>query len=85
SPALGEPRSIHLSYGRKMRILQQSFILIFFFKFFFKKIKIIPIPKDIYHAKHFIESIVSPVTFKNLEVKDNEMILTAGSRSKAAL
>lgn len=50
-----------------------------------KKIKIIPIPKNIYHAKPFIEVIVNPVVFKNLEIKNNEIILTAGSRSKAAL
>ena len=29
--------------------------------------------------------IVSPVTFKDLEIKDNEIILTAGSYSKAML
>lgn len=50
-----------------------------------KRIKIIPIPKDINHAKHFIEAVVNPVTFKNLEIKDHEIILTAGSQSKAAL
>ncbi len=50
-----------------------------------KKIKVIPLPRGIEHAKPFIETIVSPVTFKELEVKDHEMILTAGSQSKAAL
>lgn len=50
-----------------------------------KKIKVIPIPGSIEHAKPFIEAIVAPVTFKNLEVKGDEMILTAGSQSKAAL
>ena len=50
-----------------------------------KRIKVIPIPKGIEHAKQFIEAIVSPVEFKELEVKDNEIILTAGNRSKAAL
>lgn len=50
-----------------------------------KKIKIIPIPLGIQHIKQFIEIIVSPVTFKGLEVKGNEIILTAGSQSKAAL
>ena len=52
---------------------------------FRKKIKIIPIPGGIQNAKEFIQAIVSPVTFKALEVKDNELILTAGSQSKAAL
>lgn len=50
-----------------------------------KKIKIIPIPLGIQHIKQFIEIIVSPVTFKGLEIKGNEIILTAGGQSKAAL
>ena len=50
-----------------------------------KKIKIISEPKGIYNAKKFIEEIVSPITFKDLEVADDEIILTAGSQSKAAL
>ena len=50
-----------------------------------RRIKIIPIPKGIEHAKDFIQAIVSPVEFKDLEIKENEIILTAGSRSKAAL
>ncbi len=36
-----------------------------------KKIKIIASPRGIEDAKSFIESIVKPVTFKGLEVKDN--------------
>ena len=50
-----------------------------------KKIKIIPIPQGIHHARDFIKTIVYPVEFKDLEIRDNEMILTAGSRNKAAL
>ena len=50
-----------------------------------KKIKIIPISQGIQDAKDFIEAIVSPVKFKDLEIKDNEIIITAGSQSKAAL
>lgn len=50
-----------------------------------KRIKVIPIPNGIRDAEYFIKAIVSPVTFKNLEVKDNEIILTAGNQSKAAL
>ena len=50
-----------------------------------KRIKVIPEPKGIDDAKKFIELIVSPVTFKDLEVVDNEIVLTAGSQSKAAL
>ena len=50
-----------------------------------RRIKVIPIPKGIQHIKQFIQAIVSPVEFKDLEVKEEEIILTAGSRSKAAL
>ena len=50
-----------------------------------KRIKIIAIPRDIKDAKAFISSIVSPVTFKALEITLDEIILTAGSQSKAAL
>ncbi|MBU4070154.1 MAG: hypothetical protein KJ646_04190 [Nanoarchaeota archaeon] len=50
-----------------------------------KKIKVIPIPYGIQHVKEFIRAIVSPVLFKDLEIKDNEIILTAGNQSKAAL
>lgn len=50
-----------------------------------KRIKVIPTPKGVEHAKPFIEAIVNPVKFKGLEVKDNEVILTAGKQSKAAL
>jgi len=50
-----------------------------------KKIKIIAVPKDIKDAKAFISAIVSPVTFKELEITPDEIKLTAGSQSKAAL
>tara|TARA_Y100000310_G_scaffold255681_1_gene263204 strand:- start:2707 stop:3120 length:414 start_codon:yes stop_codon:yes gene_type:complete len=49
-----------------------------------KRIKVIPKPNSIYVRK-FIEDVVSPITFKDLEVAENEIILTAGSQSKAAL
>jgi len=50
-----------------------------------KKIKIIPIPNEPYHVRPFIESIVSPVPFKDLEIRGNEIILSASTQSKAAL
>jgi len=50
-----------------------------------KKIKVIPIPNGVEDAQEFVKAIVSPVTFKELEVKDDEIVLTAGSQSKAAL
>jgi len=50
-----------------------------------KRIKIIAMPEGIKDAKSFIQDIVSPVTFKELEITPTEIILTAGSQSKAAL
>ena len=50
-----------------------------------KRIKVVAKPRGIQDAKKFIEAIVSPVKFNDLEVKDDEIVLTAGSHSKAAL
>ena len=50
-----------------------------------KRIRIIAVPRDMKDAKEFISSIVSPVTFKELEITPDQIILTAGSQSKAAL
>ena len=50
-----------------------------------KKIRVIPSPSGIQNARQFIENIVKPVMFKDLEVRGREMILTAGSQSKASL
>lgn len=50
-----------------------------------KRIRIIEESQGIADAQRFMEDVVSPVTFKSLEIKDNEFILTAGSQSKAAL
>jgi len=51
-----------------------------------KRIRVIPVPRGIQDAKPFIETIVNPVTFKDLEITDKEIILNAGgTQSKAAL
>ncbi|VVB82208.1 Uncharacterised protein [uncultured archaeon] len=51
-----------------------------------KRVKIIPCPRGIQDAKYFIENIVRPVTFKDLEIKGNEIIVNAGGMlNKAAL
>jgi len=50
-----------------------------------RRIRIIPSPDGISDIKRFIESIVNPVTFKDIGVSENEVILNAGSQSKAAL
>jgi len=50
-----------------------------------KRVRIIAKPNGISEAKIFIQAIVAPVEFKEIEIKDNEIILTAGMQSKAAL
>ncbi|VVB83392.1 Uncharacterised protein [uncultured archaeon] len=51
-----------------------------------KKIRIIPMPRGLHDARGFIQTIVKPITFKDLEIKGNEIIITAGNiQSKAAL
>lgn len=50
-----------------------------------KKIKIIPTPLGIQHAEEFIKAVVSPISFNELEITDDEIVITAGSQNKAAL
>lgn len=50
-----------------------------------KRVRVVAIPNSIEDAKSLIQSIINPVTFQDLEITDDEIILTAGSQSKAAL
>ncbi len=50
-----------------------------------KKIKVISMPKNNEGIKKFVENVVSPVTFTNLELKDGGIVISAGRQSKAAL
>ena len=50
-----------------------------------KKIKVVSLPRDVRDVSDFIKAIVNPVMFKELEIKENEIILNAGNQSKAAL
>jgi len=49
-----------------------------------KRIKIVPAPNDIDDAEILIKAIINPITIKNLEVTDSEILVNAG-RNKAAL
>lgn len=49
-----------------------------------KRIKIVASPQGIGDVEYFIRAIVSPVTFKNLEIRGNEVLVNAGI-NKAAL
>ena len=50
-----------------------------------KKVRVIPRPNGIEDVKQFIENIVNPVTFKDLEIKNNEIIITAGGMQNKAM
>jgi transcription antitermination factor NusA-like protein len=50
-----------------------------------KRVRILALPTEERDIKKFVESIVSPIEFSELEIKPNEVILTAGNQSKAAL
>jgi NusA-like KH domain protein len=51
-----------------------------------KRVRVIAVPRGIQDARGFIQTIVKPIMFKDLEIKDNEMILTAGNmQNKASL
>ena len=50
-----------------------------------KRVRVIALPRGDEDIEYFIKSIVSPVQFKELEINDNEVLLTAGPQSKAAL
>jgi len=52
---------------------------------FQKKVKVIPMPKGREEMKNFIENIVSPVGFNKIEIKDNNVTISAGKLNKAAL
>ena len=49
-----------------------------------RKIKVVPQPQSIKDAEFFIRAIVHPVTFKNFEIRDNEIIIMGGD-NKAML
>ena len=50
-----------------------------------KKIKIIAEAQGVSDAQRFIEDIIAPVKFKSLEMQGNDIVINAGSQSKAAL
>jgi transcription antitermination factor NusA-like protein len=50
-----------------------------------KRVKVVAHPQDIGNAEEFIRAVVSPVEFNSVEVTDDQIIINAGSQSKAAL
>jgi len=49
-----------------------------------KRIKVVAAPEGLRDADHFLRAVISPTTFKNLEVRDNEIVVNGGD-NKAAL
>lgn len=50
-----------------------------------KKIKIVREAKDVTDMQRFIQDIVDPVSFKSVEIRNENIVLTAGAIAKAAL
>ncbi len=50
-----------------------------------KRVKVVPSPRGIQDAEKFLEKVVSPTQFKDIEILDEEIIITAGIQNKAAL
>lgn len=50
-----------------------------------KRIRVVQEPDGVSDIARFILDIIKPVDFKEVEVKEQEIIITAGSQNKAAL
>lgn len=50
-----------------------------------KRVKIIAQASGIENAERFIKDIISPVSFKSVEIKEGILVLTAGMENKASL
>jgi len=51
-----------------------------------RRIKVVPSPNGNQDMKKFIENLVSPATFRGIEIGENEIVVaSAGTQSKAAL
>lgn len=50
-----------------------------------KRVKVIKEIKDLNKIRDFIESIVSPITFREIKVKGNEIILSASRENNSML
>ena len=50
-----------------------------------KRIRVVAQPNGVEDAREFIERVVSPLTFNDLEITVNEIIMNAGKMNKALL
>ncbi len=49
-----------------------------------KRVRIIPMPLGIQHAKDFLLAVVAPSSFKDVEFNETELIITAGGTQTRA-
>jgi NusA-like KH domain protein len=50
-----------------------------------KKVKVVLMPMGVKDAEKFISTIIYPAQLKSIEIKDNQLIINAGSQNKAML
>lgn len=53
-----------------------------------KKVRVVMMPENLTNKQEigkFIEEVVNPIEFNKIEVKDDEIVVSAGRQSKAAL
>lgn len=50
-----------------------------------RKVKVIPTPKGIEDMEKFVLDIVYPIKFKTIEIKEDNVVISAGLQSRAAL
>jgi transcription antitermination factor NusA-like protein len=50
-----------------------------------RRVRVVAQPRGIEDAKSFIEAVISPVKFNEIEINEDEIIVTGGMQNKAAL
>lgn len=50
-----------------------------------RRIRVVAEPTENSHIKKFVEAIVSPINFKDLQINNDEIVLNAGSKDSKAM
>ncbi|MFW6283545.1 MAG: hypothetical protein ACOC1P_05860, partial [Minisyncoccales bacterium] len=50
-----------------------------------KRIRIVALPNGVEEAERFFKDIINPIQFKEMEITEDEIIITAGKQNKASL
>jgi transcription antitermination factor NusA-like protein len=56
-----------------------------FYQILGRKIKVLPLPNGIKDAEEFIKKIIFPITFRNIDIKEDKIIINAGKTNRASL